>query len=253
VPSSNSPLLIVNADDFGWNRGATDLTVECFAAGQITSTTALMYMEDSDRAAAIAVERDLPVGLHLNLTDPFTAASVPEPVRARQAAACRIFGDGGLRQRSWTYDPRIRELVDATIRDQLERFRALLGREPTHVDGHNHVQVCPNVILARPLAGEKMRDALWSYPSTRSAMGVARALRRVLTARGHLTTHYFFDIAELHRGGAGEMAARVGLAAGTAVEVMCHPGFDHELEALRSDAWRTAIAGAPLGSYRDLA
>ncbi len=252
MSSSNSPLLIVNADDFGWNRGATDLTVGCFEAGQITSTTALMYMEDSDRAAAIAAERDLPVGLHLNLTDPFTAADVPEAIRARQAEACAIFGGAGLRKRSWTYDPRIGGLVEAAIRDQLERFRALLGREPTHVDGHNHVQVCPNVIRAQALDGFKMRDALWSYPSTRSAMGVARALRRALTARGHLTTRYFLDIAELHRGGPAATAERTGLAASASVEVMCHPGFGHELEALRSDAWASAIAAAPLGSYRDL-
>lgn len=253
MPTSKSPLLIVNADDFGWNRGATDLTAECFAAGQITSTTALMYMEDSDRAAALALERDFPVGLHLNLTDPFTAGSVPGPVRERQARACEIFGGAGLRKRSWIYDPRLRGLTEAAIRDQLERFRALYGREPTHVDGHNHVQVCPNVITARALAGEKMRDALWSYPSTRSAMGVARALRRGLTARGHRTTRYFLDVAELHRGSPEELARRVGLSSQTSVEVMCHPGFDHELEALRSPAWRAAIDAAPLGSYRDLA
>ena len=65
-----------------------------------------------------------------------------------------------------------------------------------------------------------MRDALWSYPSTRSAMGLARALRRALSARGHLTTRYFLDIAELHRGAPGELAARVGLSARTSVEVM---------------------------------
>ena len=39
----------------------------------------------------------------------------------------------------------------------------------------------------------------------------------------------------------------------SAVEVMCHPGFDHELEALRSPAWAEQIADLPLGSYRDLA
>ncbi len=252
MPASQNPLLIVNADDFGWNRGATDLTLECFAAGQITSTTALMYMEDSDRAAGLAVERELAVGLHLNLTDPYTADAVPDPVRERQAAACEIFGDGGLRLRSWTYDPRIQGLVEATIRDQLERFRTLYGGEPTHVDGHNHVHVCPNPVRAKALSGFKLRDALWSWPSTRSAMGLARAARRELTARRHLGTRYFLDIAELHRLDGGGLGERVGLARNSSVEVMAHPGFDHELEALRSPAWAAAIAELPLGSYRDL-
>src|ERR1700742_3119003 len=72
VSPSSHPLLIVNADDLGWNRGATDLTIASFGAGQVTSATALVHMEDSERAATLAREHDLPTGLHLNLSDPFT-------------------------------------------------------------------------------------------------------------------------------------------------------------------------------------
>ena len=249
---SETPLLIVNADDFGWNRAATDLTVGCFAAGQITSTTALVHMEDSERAAELGREGDFPIGLHLNLTDPYTGREVPAAERERQAAACRIFGGGGLKVRSWTYDPRISGLVEDAISDQLERFRALFGREPTHVDGHNHVQVCPNVVRARALAGFKLRNALWAWPSDRGAMAYARAARRALTARRFLSPRYFLDIAELHRLPAGQAAARLDLARESSVEVMCHPGFDHELEALRAPTWAETIAALPRGSYRDL-
>jgi hypothetical protein len=49
------------------------------------------------------------------------------------------------------------------------------------------------------------------------------------------------------------MERRVSLARGASVEVMAHPGFGHELEALRSPAWASAIATLPRGSYRDLA
>lgn len=252
MTASTTPLLIVNADDFGWNRTATDRTIECFDSGRITSATVLVYMEDSDRAASLARRHGLPVGLHLNLTDPLTATDVPAEVRDRHRRACSLFGGGNLRKRSWTWSPRIRRLVEDVVRDQLDRFRELFGTEPTHVDGHNHVQVCPDVIRARPLCGFKVRNALWSFPSTRTVMGVARALRRELTARRLLTTRYFFDIAELHRAGPETTAERVGLSSTASVEVMCHPGFDHELEALRSNSWAQAIAAAPLGSYRDL-
>lgn len=252
MPPSETPLLIVNADDFGWNRDATDRTIECFAAGQITSTTALVHMEDSERAAELGRERDLAIGLHLNLTDPFTGSGVPAGERERQAAACRIFGGGGLRLRSWTYDPRIATLVDDAVRDQVERFHALFEREPTHADGHNHVQVCPNVVRAPALAGFKLRNALWSWPSSRSAMGLARAARRRLTAHRYPTTRYFLDISELHRLDPAAMEERVSLARTDSVEVMAHPGFGHELEALRSPAWAAALGAVPHGSYRDL-
>ncbi len=253
MPLSDTSLLIVNADDFGWNRDATDRTVECFAAGQITSTTALVNMEDSERAAELGREHGFPIGLHLNLTDPFTGAAVDRGERERQAAACRIFGDGGLRLRSWTYDPRIAGLVEGAIRDQVERFRALFGQEPTHVDGHNHVQVCPNVVRARALRGFKLRNALWAWPSDRGAMARARAARRGLSARRFLSPRYFFDIAQLHRLPAAEAAAKLDRARGSSVEVMCHPGFGHELEALRAPSWAQTIAALPRGSYRELA
>ena len=252
MSASKTPILIVNADDFGWNANATDRTVECFQAAQITSATALVYMQDSPRAAELALGEGIPTGLHLNLTDPFAIPSAPERQRDRHLVACRYFSDGNLRRRSWIYDPRIRAEVEGTIEDQLERFRQLYGREPTHVDGHNHVQVCPNVARSKALRGFKMRNALWAWPTKRTAMGVARTVRRLLTASGHLTSRYFIDIAELQRAGGEELRRQLSQSLTTSVEVMAHPGFDHELEALRSSAWKQAIDDLPCGTYRDL-
>lgn len=252
MPISDSKILIVNADDFGRTRVASDLTMECFAAGQLSSATAMVYMDDSERGAALAREVDLPAGLHLNFTEPFTSKETPGKVRERQADACRTLGDR-LRLRSWSYDPRIATLVDDAIRDQLERFEALFEGPPTHVDGHNHVQVCPNVTKAPSLSGDKLRNALWSWPSERTAMAFARAARRLLTARKFLTTRYFLDISELGLlEGRSWAASRLDPSRHTSVEVMCHPAFDHELTALRSPAWATALSELPLGSYREL-
>jgi predicted glycoside hydrolase/deacetylase ChbG (UPF0249 family) len=253
MPLSDTQLLIVNADDYGHDREATDLTIACFGAGQVSSATTMMGMADSRRAAELALEHDLPTGLHLNFTEPYDGAEVPAAERERQLRACQIFGAGGLRLRSWTYDPRISSQVDEAIRDQLEQFRILFGREPTHVDGHNHVQVCPNVTRSKALNGFKLRNALWSWPSTRTATAVARAMRRGLTARDYPTTRYFLDIAELHQLPEPDLTARLALADRASVEVMAHPGFGHELEALRDPAWANALTALPLGSYRDLA
>lgn len=254
MPVSRLPRLIVNADDFGWNPQATDLTLEAFAAGRITSTTALVYMEDSDRAAPLGREAGLPVGLHVNLTDPYTAASVPEDVRRRQLELCREFAGAKLRLRSWTYDPRLRSAVATVIGDQLHRFEEIYGSTPTHADGHNHVHSCPDVALSPALRGvTKMRDGLRTAPSARTAMAKARAARRTLTYRGKLRTRYFFDIAELFREMTEEeIAARVGLAGETSVEIMAHPAFAHEWEALTSPLWGELLARFPRGGYEGL-
>lgn len=252
MPISDAKILIVNADDFGHDRDATDLTMECFAAGRLSSATAMVHMEDSERSAALAREGGLPTGLHLNFTEPFSSGRVPGEAKERQAQICRALG-ARLRFRSWSFDPRIARLVEDGIRDQLEQFEELFGGPPTHVDGHEHVQVCPNVTRAASLRVTKLRNALWSWPSERSAMAAARAARRFLTARRFITTRYFLDISQLGLvDGTAHAALRVGLSRSASVEVMCHPAFDHELEALRSPAWTTVLSELPLGSYRDL-
>lgn len=253
MPASRLPRLIVNADDFGWDRHATDRTIEAFQAGRITSTTAMVHMEDSERAAALGREAALPTGLHINLTDPYTAASVPDDVRERHQRLCRHFSRNGFRLRNWTYDPRLRHGMAAVIGDQLQAFSDLYGTAPTHVDGHKHVHSCPDVALAAPLAGVKMRNGLRTAPSTRTAMGSVRAVRRALTYRHKLTTRYFFDIAELFRDGTeASITARVALAHETSVEIMAHPGFAHEWEALTSPLWGELLDRSPRGGYDGL-
>jgi predicted glycoside hydrolase/deacetylase ChbG (UPF0249 family) len=241
----------VNADDLGWNRGATDLTIASFGAGQVTSATALVHMEDSERAAALALENGLPTGLHLNLSDPFTGTEVPAAERERHAALCRHFAAGRpMHLRSWVYDPRIQGEVEWAIEAQLDRHRELYGAAPTHVDGHNHVQNCPNVALAKALRGFKRRGPIYAWPATPTAMGRVRAARQRLIARRVLTTRYLFDIARIKE--TEPMAAAVGESRLTSVEVMAHPGFGHEHDVLDSAAWRASIEGLPTGSYADL-
>jgi predicted glycoside hydrolase/deacetylase ChbG (UPF0249 family) len=249
-----SPLLIINADDWGWNRGATDRTVECLDASRVTSATALVYMADSDRAAAIARERDLPVGLHLNLTDPFTDPNTPPEVSATQRRVASRLAGSGLRLRRWIHDPAMRTDVERSIHHQFERFEALYGASPTHVDGHNHVHVCPTVGRSLARAGSfKVRNALNAYPSAKSPMALGRAARRRLSVGRRPTTRYFFCIAELHtRYSAEDLAAKLGLARHDSVEVMAHPGFDHEYEHLMSDRWWSLTSGLRRGSYADL-
>ncbi len=253
MPASSKPILIINADDFGWNREATDHTLEAFAARRITSATAMVHMEDSARAAELALEAKLPVGIHLNLTDPFTDPSASEAQKARQLQLCRMFSRS-FRLRSWTFDPRIRPQVEGAISDQLERFELLYGQPPSHVDGHNHVHLWPNVALAAPLKSiAKMRDSLWAWPSVRGPLAVAQALRRALVSRRFLRTRYFLHIIELQRElELGERTERLELARHTSLEVMAHPGYPHEHTVVMSADWGRLIEGLPIGSYKDL-
>ena len=65
-------MLIINADDWGRSVAETDAALRCYKEGRITSVSAMVFMEDSERAAELAKENELDVGLHLNFTDKFT-------------------------------------------------------------------------------------------------------------------------------------------------------------------------------------
>ena len=61
--------LIVNADDFGFNKEITDGIIRCHQQGCVTSTTLMANMLAADYAADRSkTHTNLSVGVHLNLT-----------------------------------------------------------------------------------------------------------------------------------------------------------------------------------------
>jgi len=75
--SSLAGLLIINADDWGRDIDTTNRILECVLCGSVSSTSGMVFMEDSERAASVARERGVDVGLHLNVTTPFSVAAAP--------------------------------------------------------------------------------------------------------------------------------------------------------------------------------
>jgi hypothetical protein len=47
-------MLIVNADDLGRSKAETNAAMACYAKGRITSTSAMVFMTDSERASEVA-------------------------------------------------------------------------------------------------------------------------------------------------------------------------------------------------------
>src|SRR4051812_44794927 len=77
--------VIVNADDWGAQAVTTDRILDCIRHGSVSSTSAMVFMEDSERAADVAREYGVSTGLHLNLTEAFTGTAVPSPLRDEHA------------------------------------------------------------------------------------------------------------------------------------------------------------------------
>lgn len=247
-------LLIVNADDWGHDRATTDAIADCYRQRRISSASAMVFMEDSERAARVASELELPTGLHLNLTEPFSAESVPQPVRQRQLGAVRVFRVPQRRLRRWVYDPTIQSRTIAWINDQVTEYTTLYRIEPRHVDGHQHVHVSPNVALSRALPdGASLRNFV-DFPGAEQVPRLAlRSLRRRMLSMHRRSTAFFYDLRALHPILGGQHIDDVlRVSRSRPVELMVHPGRPEELELLLSESWRRTVERHALGTYDQL-
>jgi predicted glycoside hydrolase/deacetylase ChbG (UPF0249 family) len=129
--------LIVNADDFGLSAAVNAGILEAHERGIVTSTSMMVRKPAAAEAAALAAPHtSLAIGLHLDL------------------------GQWDYEQGEWrvAYEncsPDDPAAVDAECRAQVDAFRALLGRDPTHLDSHQHAHEHePAMSVATRLAAE---------------------------------------------------------------------------------------------------
>jgi chitin disaccharide deacetylase len=129
--------LIVNADDFGLSAAVNAGILEAHERGIVTSTSIMVRKPAAGEAAALATPRpSLAIGLHLDLGQ-------------------WDYDEGEWRIAYENCPPDDPAAVDAECRAQVDAFRALLGREPTHLDSHQHAHEHePAMSVATTLAAE---------------------------------------------------------------------------------------------------
>jgi chitin disaccharide deacetylase len=250
--SRRPSLVIVNADDWGHSPAHTDAIARCFASDRLTSTTAMVYMHDSGRAASLAREIGLPTGLHLNLIEPYDSAGVALGVRSRHMRLVDHFKRGGMNR--WLVPPRLARLVSDVISDQQSEFLHLYGAEPTHTDGHQHLHLNIAVLASPRLRrGSYLRPSpAFTYPQkSRPNLILRQAVNRLIRLR-FSSPDYFVNVRSLFPElSDGDWPLRPLPNSGI-VEIMTHPGRPDEFRLLMSPAWLHTIASMQLGSYRDL-
>ncbi|MGC8539750.1 MAG: carbohydrate deacetylase [Phycisphaerae bacterium] len=120
-PQGKQKRLIINADDFGLSAETNRGIIQCRQHGVLTSASLMVRAPAARHAAQYALDDpELSLGLHVDL------------------------GEWVLRGDQWVQTRSMVPLDNSTaVRDEIVRqlgaFRKLTGRDPTHLDSHQHV------------------------------------------------------------------------------------------------------------------
>jgi predicted glycoside hydrolase/deacetylase ChbG (UPF0249 family) len=184
-------MLTVNADDLGRSVQETDLALACLAARRITSATAMVFMEDTPRAAESTRGLPCEIGLHLNLSERFSSASTPSRLRDRHERVCRFLQVSKYSQ--VVFNPLLVRDFDYVVKAQLAEYARLYGQPPSRLDGHQHMHLSTNVLWQGLLpAGIRVRRSFSFSAGAKTPINLwhRRRVDALLSARYRLTDQF---------------------------------------------------------------
>jgi len=270
--------LIVNADDLGLSPERDRGIFAAFRDGIVTSATLIANGPSFAMAVAQARSEGLPVGIHLNLSDGIPLVGA---IAGLTDSSGRFPGKQLMRQ-ALLQGACDLSAVRCELQAQVDKVLAT-GLEPTHIDGHQHCQIYPDLTaLVIDLARDNGITALRSSrPADPVTTEVPEELHEDLALFRHLgssahdafrragfrTPDGLWGLPLLHSLDIASLSSLLsGLEHGF-WELMTHPGYPTvggrpfegeqrqiELEALTSREARQVIeaCGIRLCSYREL-
>ena len=215
-------VLIVNADDCNLTKKVTEAILECHEKGIVTSTTFFVNLPVVDSTVKkLAREKELGVGLHLNLT-------LGEPVSPKNKVKSLLQSDGKFK-RPFHYaenPPKASEVL-CECNTQLLQFKKIFKKLSTHLDSHH--QLHDNLLFLKSIVHIAKKNKLPVRPS-RILSGpriknMFSSLKKADRFYGNLDPDTFWTEEALRD---LFMTLQPGIN-----EVMCHPGrVDNELKGL---------------------
>jgi chitin disaccharide deacetylase len=238
------------ADDYGISPAVNRAIRDLIGRGRINATSVMVTTPSFSVAEAQALSdvarssRRSAIGLHFTLTAPFRPSAPAYRPVAPDGAFLSLAGTfaAGLR---WRLDP---DALAAEAASQFAAFQEAFGRPPDFVDGHQHVQLLPQVSDAVLGVIRRMAPSAWIRQCGRTTPPWRRfgdrkglvldllsaRLRKRCAASGVRTNPAFAGTYDFRRATAFDPlfgSFLQGLPDGGLV--MCHPGFvDAELQRL---------------------
>jgi len=223
-------MLIINADDWGRDRDTTERTLDCIRGGSVSSVSAMVFMEDSERAAVTARGQGIDAGLHLNFTTPFSSPCTPTRLIEHQQRLTRYLRRHRFAQ--VVFHPGLSRSFEYVVKAQLDEFTRLYGSRPDRLDGHHHMHLCANVLFPKLMPwGTVVRRNFSFQPGEKSLAN--RMYRRFVDGilhRRHELVDFMFTLPPLEP--PDRLQRIFVLARQFAVEVEAHPVNPQEYQFL---------------------
>jgi chitin disaccharide deacetylase len=150
------------ADDYGISPSVNAAIRDLLVRGRINATSVMTVAPSFHRAEALALQalnttgRRVAIGLHVTLTAPFRPLSDGfQPLRDGAFPALPVLL---MRACLWSLN---QAALTAEIAQQLRAFAEHFGRPPDFIDGHQHVQLFPQVREALLTVVRRDAPATW--------------------------------------------------------------------------------------------
>jgi chitin disaccharide deacetylase len=237
------------ADDYGLAEGVNRAIRDLISRGRLNATSVMVVGaaigrdEVAELQAVAAASPRCAIGLHATLTAPFRPLSMYfRPLHGGLFLPFPAMLRSGLLRR---LEP---DLIEDELLAQLAAFKELFGRAPDFVDGHQHVQLFPQVRDGFLAAVKAAAPGAWVRQGGRNAplakrLGAPKALvldvlsaqfRRRATAAGIPFNPAFAGAYDFTKSpDFGELMRQFITDMPDGGLVMCHPGFvDDTLRSL---------------------
>jgi len=137
--------LIVNADDFGYSQAINEGVCEAHCKGIVTDASLLVRSPYAQQALHLAKEVDLPVGLHIDFVSTFAQMGAPD-FGPESRLLRELFSREFRREIMGVFSCEELLKIRDELRRQIDDFRKMAGRLPSHLDYHFGLHYLPDVM-----------------------------------------------------------------------------------------------------------
>ena len=253
---------IFNADDFGISKGVNAAIVKAHREGILNSASLMINQKYAAEAVKLAKEMpELEMGLHVNLTNEYPAASAQEIPLLVDGQGKLKNGFVNLLLLSFFKPRQLRLQVEIEMRAQIAKY-LMTGLPLQHLDSHRHVHMIPQIFKTMRklqkefevprirVINENIFNTL-KYNKNKSWLLDGALIKYVLLRflcwwNGYKNDVYFYTLLYTCKI-AKEQFNGVKIPAGyKAVEIMIHPGMPEIDKQYPEDVWDENI----LSPYR---